>query len=533
MRPNRREFLLASAAIAGTRLAGTDSPKTRVGLVRSSHKWLTQPSSIEDALDYAKVREMVWAAIEYGKPRAGSLEAKIRPGSWVVLKPNIGNLASQSGYRTGDVTDFRVTKAVLEYVASKSRARRITVAEAGTYRGLQDSGGSHVSQNGASVDGRTFDWGDREFPGWGGTLGGMLRELGAQFPDKQFDYVNFGYDASRDASGAYEYIEVRNTARGVGAFANRSDYCITNTIRNCDFFIDVPVMKVHADSVGITACIKNYVGTAPRQVYAPVGSWANRLLHDFHSVEGRIDPWVVDLASFHPPDFSVVDGIRGLQYTNHNNNKPDQMLRNNLVLAGEDAIAVDSVVARIMSYNPLDMEFLHLAVQREMGTMDPGQIDINGDDPGAVTRRWAKSANWHGRGNREWLVTRDADAPMASWQRYAAPTDNLHLARVAGYAGPGTTYRAAARVRAHGSIKAFLWAGVCGRCSVALNGEQVTEHENASHSRIGQFKVPVELHSGENILSFQVRALEDPPEVSALLVGPRNDGDAVEGIRYS
>jgi uncharacterized protein (DUF362 family) len=532
VKPNRREFLCA-AGLVGCRLASAAPGKTKVGLVQSSHAKLLRPSSIEDELDYPRIRNMVWQAIEYGKPRVGSLEAKIPAGSWVVLKPNIAFLPSQDSYRAGDVTDFRVTRAVLEYVARKSRAARITIAEGGSYRGIHDTGMWAISQNGVRVDARTFDWGTREFPGWGGTLSGMLRDFAAEFPGKKFDYVDFDYDASRDAAGKPRFIEAPKTARGIGSSANRTDYCVSKTIRNCDFLINLPVMKVHSDSVGITACIKNYVGTAPREVYAPEWRFSNRILHDTYSVEGRVDPWVVDLVSFHPPDYNVVDGIRGLQYSNHNNNKPDQMLRNNVVLAGEDPLAVDSTVAEVMGYTPSDLEFLHLAAAREIGTMDPATIEVSGDDPVRVMRRWGKSSSWHGRCNREWRVTGAISSPMAAWQRYTAPTDTLHPAKAAGGPTADDSYGAAFRVNAEGNRKAFLWAGIQGRCTVELNGQRLTAMENQAAIRIGQFKVPVELRPGGNLFNFRIEAMAAPPQLAVLLVGPRNDGDSVEGIRYS
>jgi uncharacterized protein (DUF362 family) len=530
MKINRREFLLTTGCAAAG-LAWADAPKARVGLVQSSHKKLVHPASIEDPLDYPMIRDMVWKAIEYGKPKAGSLEAKIRPGSWVVLKPNIAFLGSQDSYRSGDVTDFRVIKAIMEYVARKSQARRITIAEGGSYQAVHTKGMWEISQNGVRVDAETFDWGDKEFPGWGGTLGGMLREFGAQFPGRQFDYVNLNLDALRDTAGAYRYIEVKRSESGIGAFGARSSYCITNTIQNCDFLINVPVMKVHADC-GVTACLKNYVGTAPREVYAPSWRYSNRILHDEYSVEDRIDGWVVDLGSFHPADYSVVDGVRGLQYTNHNNRKPDQMVRSNLVLAGEDAVAIDSVVTKIMGFNPWDFEYLHLAAQRDIGTMDSGRIEVIGDDPGRATRRWAKNTVWHGRCNREWLVTGNPSAPTRSWKRVTIPTDTLHLAKVAGEAAPGTAYAAAMRVRADGTRKGFLWLGVHGRLSAVVNGNKVLEEESTAACHVGQYKVPIELKPGDNRLEFQVRGLQEAPQVSALLVGAGNDGDTIEGIRY-
>jgi uncharacterized protein (DUF362 family) len=530
MKLNRREFLLASGCAAAG-LGWADTSKVRVGLVRCDNRKLAHPASVEDPLDYPRIRDMVWKAIEYGKPRAGSLEAKIRPGSWVVLKPNIAFLPSQESYCQGDVTDFRVLKAVLEYLARKSKARRITVSEGGSYQAVHTKGMWEISQNGVRVDAETLDWGTTDFPGWGGTLGGMLREFSAQFPGKQFDYINLNLDGLRDAAGAHRYVEVRRTARGVGAFAAKSAYCITNTIQNCDFLIDIPVMKVHADC-GVTACLKNYVGTAPREVYAPSWRYSNRILHDEYSVEGRVDGWVVDLASFHPADYNIVDGIRGLQYTNHNNRKPDQMVRSNLLLAGEDLVAVDSVVTRIMGFNPWDFEFIHMASQRDMGTMDSGHIEVVGEEADRVTRRWAKNSAWHGRCNRDWKVTANPVAAIDSWKGLTIPTDTLHFARATGTDIPGTTYGAAMHIRAQGSRKGFLWLGVHGRVAVSINGAKVAEQESAEACHVGQFKIPIDLRSGENMVVFQAKGIKDAPQISALMVGPANDGDTVEGIRY-
>jgi uncharacterized protein (DUF362 family) len=532
MKLNRREFLLASGCAAAG-LAGAASARTRIGLVQSSHGKLARPASIEDPLDYEKVRAMVWKAIEYGAPRAGSLEAKIRPGSWVVVKPNACFLPPQPDYTTGDATDFRVTRAVIEYVARKSKAARITVAEGGSYRGLRDPATlMEVKQNGARVDLTSYDWGDKEFPGWGGSLGGMLREFASQFPGRKFDYADLSYDAMRDASGAFRYIEVPKTRDGVGAFAARSSYCITNTVANCDFVIDVPVMKIHSDC-GITACLKNYVGTAPREVYAPSYRFSNRLLHDNYSVEGRVDGFVADLVSFHPPDYSVVDAIRGLQYANHNNRRPDQMMRNNLVFAGEDPVAMDTLVARLVGFNAWDIDYLHMTSRRGIGTMDLRQVEIVGDDVDRIARRWAKPNNWHGRGNREWLVSADVDAPLAAWKRHETRGDTLDFAQAAGASAPGHKYGAAVRVQADGARKALLWAGARGHVVAALNGEKVMEEENLAAPRFGLFKAPVELRSGENLLVFRVQSPAEPPQLNAMLAGPDNDAGTVEGIRWS
>ncbi|MFB3827342.1 MAG: DUF362 domain-containing protein [Bryobacteraceae bacterium] len=528
MRLNRREFLISGPAAGAA--AAADGPKPRIGLVSSGHRKLLRPLSQEDPLDYEAVRDMVWTAIGYGKTRAGKLEARIPAGCWVVVKPNIVFLPPQGGYRPGDITDLRVTKAVVEYVARHSRAARITVAEGGSYRGARDLGEeAAVRQNGRRVDCAGFDWGVDEYPGFRGTIAGMLEEFRRQFPGKKFDFIDLNYDTARDPSGAPRRIPVPRTARGVGAFGARGDYFVTNTILNCGFLINVPVMKVH--SMGLTACLKNYVGTAPREVYAPPGrGFAAGRLHDEHSVDGRTDPFIVDLAAFHPPDYNVLDGIRGLQHTPHNNRKPDQMLRNNMVLAGEDPVALDALAASLMGYNVWDMDFLHLAAKRDLGTMDLRRIEVAGDDAERVRRRWGKPAQWAGRCNREWRVSADPASPVAGWQLYTSPTDTLRFAKCL---PEEKSYGAAVTVHSDGAAKAFLWAGLRGRAVVSLNGEQVMDERNDGEYRIGQFRKAVELRSGRNQLVFRVEAGQDPPQLSAKLAGPRNDGDSLEGIRWS
>jgi uncharacterized protein (DUF362 family) len=491
---SRRAFFAASAqGLAALSLRGSPPEKARIGLVASSHSKLAKPSAIEDPLDYARVRDMVWKAIEYGRPQAGSLEAKIKPGAWVVIKPNWGSLPPRQAYFTlGDTTDMRVVGAVLEYVATKSRAARITIAEGGSYRRVGDTGPDNaLLQNGVQVDALTYSWG-----------------------------------------GQFRWMDVPRSPNGVGAFGEKKVYVPASTIVNCDFLITVPVMKVH-NGCGVTGCFKNYVGTGPRIVYAPKGSFSNGDLHRNHSLEGRVDSFITDLAAFHPPDYCVVDAIRGLQYTEHLGNFPDQMIRNNVVMAGEDPVSTDALLATLMGYQPSDIEYLHMASQRQMGVMDIGNADVAGDDPARVRRRWAKPRNWYGRCNRQWLLTQDVSADIKSWARFTAPTDTLHFTKWQPPASDAAVYRSAVRVVADGNRKAFLWVGAHGQLTAFLNGEKVMEEQGTTRYRIGQFQKPVELRSGENLLVFELKPVSEQVDLSVLLAAPENDGGTVEGIRWS
>ncbi|MBS1825501.1 MAG: DUF362 domain-containing protein [Acidobacteria bacterium] len=530
----RRHFL-ETAAIAASlpaHLFGAPS-RTRIGLVPSNYPKLPTPSPRTDPLDYQRVRDMVWQAIRLGTPQAGSLEAKIRPGSWVVIKPNIVGLRGRESYRTGDITDLRVTKAVLEYVARFTQAGRITMAEGGSYRRLSDPAPDNVIfQNDIRRDALTFDWGIEEFPGIGGSFGSMLADLRKQFPQRRFDYVDLSYDAVRGPDGKYQRIVVPKSPNGVGAFGARPDYYVTNTIRNCDFLITVPVMKVHLQS-GLTCCLKNYVGTAPREAYAVPGTFHNARLHSEHSVDNRIDPFIVDLAAFHPPDYAVVDGLRGLQYQEHNCGAADQLIQSNLVLAGEDPVAIDALVAHLIGFNPWDIEFLHMAAKRQMGTNNLDEIDVNGAEPDALRRRWAKPKSWYGRANRLWRITADPSQPIEVWKPYEIPTDTLHFHEWSkAPVTPGRRFAAAARIRSNGHANAFLWIGATGRFEAHLNGHRVLAEECRTRYRHGQFQQAVQLRPGTNELIIRLEALENQARLSSFLVGPRNDGDTVANIRW-
>jgi uncharacterized protein (DUF362 family) len=520
---NRRQFLACSAAP----LAAAPAETPRIGFVPSTHSKLRRPSALSDPLDYSRVRDMVWKSIEY----AGGFSQRIAPGSWVVVKPNIVFLRPHSGYRPGDITDLRVTKAVVEYVARNSRAGRITVAEGGSYRSVEDKDDRNaVKQNGVRVDAGTFDWGPDEFPGFDGSLNGMLKTLSREFPGRRFDYVDLAYDTVRDAHGEFRRIYVPEAPNGQGAFGERPDYFVTRTITGCDFLVSVPVMKIHLQC-GITACLKNYVGTAPREAYNPRnGAFHNHFLHADHSLEGRIDSFITDLAAFHPPDFCVVDAIQGLQYQEHNTGMADQAVRSNAIVAGRDPVRTDAFLAKLMGFNPWDIDFLHMAQKRQMGVMDLSRVQVNGDDPDSHIRVWGKPRDWWGRCNREWRIASDPTAPVAAWRRIETPGDTLRFPRY--FDRPAPEYAAAVRVLSDGATKAYLWLGARGKVLVLLNGQQVMQEENATRYRIGQFQAPVELRSGENLLVFCIKPAAGEPLLSAILCGRRNDGDSMEGIRW-
>ena len=82
----------------------------------------------------------------------------------------------------------------------------------------------------------------------------------------------------------------------IGSLPPRQTFLIGDTIdmRVAKAVVEYVATKSRAGR--ITACLKNYVGTGPRIVYAAPGAFSNGGLHNNHSLEGRSDSFIVDLA---------------------------------------------------------------------------------------------------------------------------------------------------------------------------------------------------------------------------------------------
>jgi hypothetical protein len=341
---------------------------------------------------------------------------------------------------------------------------------------------------------------------------------------------------------------------------------VTNTIVNCDVLISVPVMKTHGNA-GMTAVFKNYIGTAPREMYQGSGWW-NANLHNWHAISANIDPAICDLAAFHPPDFAVVDGIRGLQYTEHDNGRTDQMIRRNVIIAGEDPVAVDAVVCEVMGYTPADMNYLRFAAARGMGTFDLNRISVRGDAIEAAAHDWIKAPSnenyglkfYYGRGNHTWLVNGvyqgdmetdylggEAEVrPMAGatsgsevWDTRVLFADQLDLKKYVSEKYDSydllqnSVAYAATYVHSESAQSANLWVGVDKEVIAYLNGQEVLRERSGGGHTFAQHKVQVDLLEGENRLLFKVGNDYGNYSLSAALVDMDNDGDTVPGIWWS
>ncbi len=130
------------------------------------------------------------------------------------------------------------------------------------------------------------------------------------------------------------------------------------------FIISLPVLKDHSFTK-TTIAMKNMFGIAPGRFYA--GGWNKSKLHN-----PSTDKSVVDICTYKKPDLSIVDASVALKGT-HLSGKHKKL---DLILAGFDPVAVDTIGSELLGHNPKNIEYLTLA-NGLLGTMDNIEIIQN------------------------------------------------------------------------------------------------------------------------------------------------------------
>lgn len=263
--------------------------------------------------------QMVAEAIEL----CGGLKDLIRAGRTVVIKPNLTGLRDGQVY-PGQTTDVRVGAALIKAL-KKAGDCRLSFAE-----GL----------NG----GRIWD-----------------RSGFAELAQKE------GVALTNLVAGNFVPVQIDGLAL--------KEYRFPEVVKNCDVFIDLPVMKTHR-LTGISAGMKNLYGLLP-------------MPRDVH--HGEAEQVVSDLITIRKPDLVVVDALVAMEGQGPLDGTSVTM---NLIIAGRDIVAVDSVCAAIMGFDPAQVAHLKYAHERGLGEMDLKKIIVKGLPIEQVQRKF-EPAKWY------------------------------------------------------------------------------------------------------------------------------------------
>ena len=143
---------------------------------------------------------------------------------------------------------------------------------------------------------------------------------------------------------------------------------IARQVFDADRIISIPKLKTHGITI-LTAAIKNMYGTVTGLYKAECHSKAPKE-EDF----ARIIAKVYSIAR---PHLTVLDGIVGMEGDGPSAGKTRDI---NLVMAGQDGVAIDACAAIIIGLEPEDILVTKEAKRMGLGESDPSKIELVGDD---------------------------------------------------------------------------------------------------------------------------------------------------------
>ncbi len=176
--------------------------------------------------------------------------------------------------------------------------------------------------------------------------------------------------------------------------------------------VQLPTVKTHVFTT-MTGAMKN-----------AFGGLLHRYRHWTHSV---IHETLVDLLQIqkeiHTGLFAVMDG------TFAGDGPGPRAMRvhtKNVILASADQVAIDSVAAKMMGFDPMSIPMIRIAHEHGLGVGNPSEIEVAGDDVSGVNWNFTSSeSTFASRGQRliyhgplkpmENLLLRSPMAPWAYW----------------------------------------------------------------------------------------------------------------------
>ena len=137
-----------------------------------------------------------------------------------------------------------------------------------------------------------------------------------------------------------------------------STVSISRIVLEADIIISLPKFKTHGLTV-ITGAIKNSYGFLPGAQKAK--------LHKAAGSPERFHEMLVDVFRLRVPDLFLVDAVVGME---GNGPAPPDLRNIGLILASDNAVALDAVIAAMMGCEPGRLRFLQKAKELGLGDYD-------------------------------------------------------------------------------------------------------------------------------------------------------------------
>ncbi len=170
-----------------------------------------------------------------------------------------------------------------------------------------------------------------------------------------------------DAAGGY----YRNIGNATRRRAFNPDFlpevAVSEEVMTADVVISLPKFKTHGLTV-MTGAVKNSYGILP-------GAQKARL-HKIAGTPERFHEMIVEVFRLRVPDLFIMDAVIGME---GNGPASPELREIGLVLAADNGVALDAVVARMMGLDPARLRFLQKAKMMGLGEFEAHRIRIDGE----------------------------------------------------------------------------------------------------------------------------------------------------------
>lgn len=158
----------------------------------------------------------------------------------------------------------------------------------------------------------------------------------------------------------------RDDVSPIQGFADRGEIYLPNTALRADLIVSLAKMKTH-HWAGATLSMKNFFGVVPGSIYG----WPKNELHQV-----GIDESILELNRIFRRTFAIVDGIVGMEGNGPIQGTPKAV---GVLVMGSDLPSVDATCCRIMGIDPSRVDYLRMASERALGTIEEANIEQRGE----------------------------------------------------------------------------------------------------------------------------------------------------------
>lgn len=134
----------------------------------------------------------------------------------------------------------------------------------------------------------------------------------------------------------------------------RNGFKLTEAVETADMIVSLSKLKTH-ELTYFTGSVKNLYGLIP--------GFTKSKLHVKYPDRNSFSAMLIDLYETIKPDFTIMDGIIGMEGPGPHNGTPRAC---NVILGSTNCAAVDMAASCLIGYNPLDIPMIKIAVERNL-----------------------------------------------------------------------------------------------------------------------------------------------------------------------